>query len=270
MAKSNFNTDFYVYIHCRASDGRVFYVGKGSGQRAYVSQGRNRYWMNIVKKHGLTVSIIQEGMQEWWAHELECELIALYGRETLCNLTDGGDGTSGRIVGENEKRLKRERFIGQPGRQWTQEQRDAQGKRATGRKHSQETRNKVSAAKKGKPQPCAKFAMSKPESRAKVSAAKKGQKRPDITGENNPSHRPEVKAKLSAIFTGRPRLDMVGSLNQSAKTVLCVETGHVFETMKDAVAWLKSIGKSLAVSSNISSACSGSLKTAYGFHWKYA
>lgn len=103
MAKYNFNTDFYVYIHCRASDGRVFYVGKGSGQRAWSVHGRSRHWQNVVKKHGLCVEIVQSCMQEWWAFELERDLIAFYGRDNLCNFTDGGDGASGAIRSESYK-----------------------------------------------------------------------------------------------------------------------------------------------------------------------
>lgn len=89
--------DFYVYVHCRATDGRIFYVGKGFKQRAWSASKRNAHWNNIVKKHGFYVEIVQDGMQEWWAFELERELIALHGRGSkfLCNATDGGDGSSG-------------------------------------------------------------------------------------------------------------------------------------------------------------------------------
>lgn len=89
--------DFYVYVHCRATDGRVFYVGKGTKQRAWSSDRRNAHWNNIVKKHGYCVEIVQDGMQEWWAFELEREFIALHGRgnQFLCNATDGGEGAAG-------------------------------------------------------------------------------------------------------------------------------------------------------------------------------
>jgi hypothetical protein len=91
-AKENSTRSFYVYIHRKATDGTVFYVGKGSGKRAWSKQ-RNKYWTNVAGKHGYTVEILQNGMQEWWALEVEIDLIAKYGRKNLCNLTDGGDGT---------------------------------------------------------------------------------------------------------------------------------------------------------------------------------
>lgn len=41
--------DFYVYLHSRATDGKVFYVGKGSEYR-YKSKQRNNYWRRTVNK----------------------------------------------------------------------------------------------------------------------------------------------------------------------------------------------------------------------------
>ena len=89
------NDDFYVYFHRRKTDGSVFYVGKGHGKRAYSSSNRNKHWTSIVKKHGFSVEFAQTGMQEWWAFELEKSLIALLGKEVLCNITDGGEGVAG-------------------------------------------------------------------------------------------------------------------------------------------------------------------------------
>jgi hypothetical protein len=86
--------DFYVYLHRRATDGLVFYVGKGSGRRAW-SKNRSKFWKNIAEKHGYIVEFVEKGLQEWAAFELEVSLICFYGRENLCNLTDGGDGSLG-------------------------------------------------------------------------------------------------------------------------------------------------------------------------------
>ncbi len=91
--------DFYVYVH-RTLAGRVFYVGKGQDKRGWSDQSRNKHWHNIVNKHGLVVEVVESGLQEWYAFELECGLITLYGRETLCNMTNGGDGTSGLVHSE--------------------------------------------------------------------------------------------------------------------------------------------------------------------------
>jgi hypothetical protein len=86
--------DFYVYVHRKATSKAVFYVGKGCGIRAW-SLRRGAKWQNIVKKHGLIVEIVESGLQEWAAFEVEKSLIAYYGRESLCNMTDGGEGMAG-------------------------------------------------------------------------------------------------------------------------------------------------------------------------------
>ena len=88
--------DFYVYIHRKATTGEIFYVGKGTGRRAWTSKSRNVYWHRVVKKHGLVVEIVLDGLQEWAALELEIDCIALHGRKStgygsLINLTDGGE-----------------------------------------------------------------------------------------------------------------------------------------------------------------------------------
>lgn len=105
----------YVYLHRRATDDSVFYVGKGSlrsrqkkqnCERAHTKDRRNPVWHNIVQKHGLRVEIFASCFSDGDAQELEMALIAHYGRRNLCNLTDGGDGHAGIECGEalREKR----------------------------------------------------------------------------------------------------------------------------------------------------------------------
>lgn len=240
---------FYVYLHRRASDGRVFYVGKGCGRRAWIESGRNRHWQNVAAKHGFTVEIYRDALTEIDAHALEVELIAQYGRANLCNLTDGGEGASGVV--------------------WTDAQREAKRIFQTGKMHSEQAKRKVSIAKKGKPAPWA--AMNGKASAEKTSLAKKGKPAPWAVGHLNHMHRPEMKAALSARCKGVRRHDMDGAKNPSAKPIVCVETGVVFETMKSAAEWLVSMGKvkSIKAASNICSVCSGKLKAAYGFTWEY-
>lgn len=71
---------FYVYIHRRKTTGEVFYIGKGRRRRAWSSSGRNKHWGYVAKKHGFTVEIYASNLQEWYAFELEKDLIAYYGR----------------------------------------------------------------------------------------------------------------------------------------------------------------------------------------------
>lgn len=134
--------EYYVYIHRRASDGSVFYVGKGHGRRAFdKTNGRNRYWKFIVSKHGHTVEFYATGLQEWYAFELEKELIAYYGRDNLCNNSDGGEGPAGSIHSEFAN-IKKSKIVK---KSW--EKNDARKKQVSERKRKEwsdlEIRNKM-------------------------------------------------------------------------------------------------------------------------------
>ena len=91
--------NYYVYQHVRLDTQEVFYVGKGKGKRAYSTWGRNKHWCHIVNKAGRYVEIIQSQLTERESLDLEIKTIANY-REigyALCNMTNGGEGTSGYI-----------------------------------------------------------------------------------------------------------------------------------------------------------------------------
>lgn len=93
------HNDYYVYLHRRGDNNEVFYIGKGRGYRAKTRWGRNRWWTAIVTKHGFTVEFVEKGMTEDDAHTLEIETIKFY-RECnhpICNLCEGGEGTSGAV-----------------------------------------------------------------------------------------------------------------------------------------------------------------------------
>lgn len=88
------SNEFYVYIHRKKSNNDVFYVGKGKGKRAYDTSSRSEYWKRVYLKHGRIVEIIESGLSECDAFELEKEMIIFYRNNgyKLANLTDGGEG----------------------------------------------------------------------------------------------------------------------------------------------------------------------------------
>ncbi len=103
----------YVYTHKRHDKNELFYIGIGINhdtyERAY-KKGRNSIWNKIVKKTTYEVSIIHDKISWEEAQLIEKTLIKKYGRidlgtGILANLTDGGEGTPGRVrpVEEIEK-----------------------------------------------------------------------------------------------------------------------------------------------------------------------
>lgn len=176
---------FYVYEHRRASNGATFYVGKGSGRRAFVRSNRNPLWNKIAKKHGFTVHIVKEGLSEEDAFKLEAQIISEYGRLNLCNMSDGGEGISNPSDETREK--MRVAKIGSPGF-WLGKKRSEDtirkmsenskgekssrwGKRGVlcpvfGKKLTDEHRKKISEGNKGK--------KNSEEARKKISEAKRG------------------------------------------------------------------------------------------------
>lgn len=258
MADKYHSTKFYVYVHRRATDKRVFYVGKGYAKRAWSKTGRNKYWNNVANKHGYIIEIVFSNLTELQAFDMEREFISHYGRENLCNLTDGGEGSSGWIPSDE---FKRNVSITQTGRKRSEETKNKLKKIAKNR--SKETINKISESLKGKPQPWHSGdnnAMRNPEvleMRSGVNHHFFGKKRPDMSGKNH--H-----------FFGVRRLDMEGENHPNAVSVVCIETNVKFNAIEDAVRWLKDNGYKKAIGSNISMCCKGTRKRTYGYHWKYA
>jgi hypothetical protein len=124
---------YYVYQHRRNDTNAVFYVGKGKGYRCSQKTGRNIYWHRVASKHGFSVEKVITDLDEELSLLAEYELIDQYKRLNfaLSNLADGGEGSSGY--------------------KFTPDQIETLSAAHVGKKHSAETKAKMSAAKKGKP-----------------------------------------------------------------------------------------------------------------------
>ena len=81
--------EYYVYIH--SVNGKVFYVGKGKGRRAYKTTSRNKHWWKVVNEsNNYQIDIISTDLDEDSAYQLEGKLIKHYGLGNLTNVIPFG------------------------------------------------------------------------------------------------------------------------------------------------------------------------------------
>jgi hypothetical protein len=157
---------YYTYAHYTLDDKRLFYIGKGKDNRLKKTWGRSLHWKRIVKKHGFFAEILARWKSEEEALEHEKLLIlCLKDSHQLCNLTAGGEGTSGLKMSEESKKKMSD---------------------AKKRIMNDEYKLKISIGTK--------LAMQAPEIKKKMFEAKKGFK-----------HSPESKQKMSIFQQTRIR-----------------------------------------------------------------
>lgn len=114
---------YYVYAHYTQDTGVLFYIGVGTiiykskkertkYSRAYHFTGRNKFWNNVVNKHGVKVKILFHFKTKEESLIKESSLIEKYGRKCmnqglLVNISSGGEiGPIGRTftMSEEQKR----------------------------------------------------------------------------------------------------------------------------------------------------------------------
>ena len=98
--------DKVVYLHRRANDGVVFYVGMGSPKRARSGTGRSAQWRAVANVCGFVCEIVASGLTIAEALRAEMAEIAKYPASALTNLNPGGGGCQRHT--EETKRKQRE------------------------------------------------------------------------------------------------------------------------------------------------------------------
>jgi len=100
--------DILIYRHIRLDTNEVFYVGIGNEKRPFAKHRRSKFWNNIINKTEYEIQILKKDLTWDEAVELEMILISYYGRKDnntgiLCNMTNGGEGSYGRKQTQNCK-----------------------------------------------------------------------------------------------------------------------------------------------------------------------
>jgi len=148
---------YYVYEHWRPDTNSCFYIGKGTGKRAYdFKNNRNSHYINIVNKlfaSGFSVDVkLHSGLDENEAHALEMGLIRHYKDlgVKLANQTLGGEGISGYRHTEKSKEANR---LAHSRSNLSAETLAKMSANRLGTKASTETRQLLSTLRKGIPRP---------------------------------------------------------------------------------------------------------------------
>ena len=210
---------FYTYAHYKP-DNSVFYIGKGQRKRAWAHDNRNQYWKNVVAKHGLKVEILAHWPTEQEAFEHEKFLIWCF-RDmgcTMANLTDGGEGCSGMKVSQEsiQKRLESMKgyVVSEKTKAKMRESSLGEKNHFIGKIHSNESKEKISEAKKANPSKPWEGKLRSEETKKKIADA--------LRGRAGSKHTEEAKAKIALARTGKkqapPSEETRKKLSESIKT----------------------------------------------------
>lgn len=254
------NKDYKLYVHI-APNGKKYYGitmqkperrwanGKGYKNNEYFTRAINKYgWDNI--EH----IVLHEGLDEDEAKELEqymiqwnCTANPNYGY----NISLGGESNN---FSEATKKKISEARKGKP--------------------LSEETKKRISEANKGKnagekhPQ-YGKFGNEAPmygkhhteETKKRISESLKGEKHPNYGKHFSEEHR----QKLREANVGK----QMGKDNAVAKSIICITTNRVFDTLREGAKYYNTDDSSIAKCCRGKRNCCGSLSDGTKLVWKY-
>lgn len=178
---------FYIYAYLRSKDsdtakaGTPYYIGKGTGKRAWKDHRTQNGGIHLPKDK-LKIVILEANLSEVGALALERRYIKWYGRKNiktglLLNQTDGGEGMAGFTGNRGKKRnLKQIQNIKNGQNNMSAAAKINKSNKLKAIKHSEETKNKIRYKRQ--------FQKSTPESREKQRVARLGKSLPAATKSN--------------------------------------------------------------------------------------
>ena len=228
-----------------------------------LNKTHNKHLLNSIKKYGFDAFEVDEEFDIAYSKEELDKLEDLYIKVYNTVNKDYGynnkyGGANGKHIEETKQRL-RDMNLGENNpmywKHWTEEKKNARTEAIKGennpfygKRHTQESKNKMSESHSGKNHPL--FGKSMPqETKRKIGEANKGKKRSQ-----------ESRRNISEAHKGK----QVGKDNPKAKAVYCEELKEIRLTMKE---WAEELGINR---SHISFCCSGKVKSAKGYHFRYA
>ena len=283
LMNENEDRRFYIYVHIRLDNNTVFYVGKGTKNRAY-DLDRGDFHNGVRDKYGCRVEIIKDNLTESQAFRLESKMIKYYvltlgygapiegygdydhNLPYLTNFTWGGEGVSGRKHSEEEKQKMSK---AKKGKKNSKEHNKNISKAKKGKKNSKEHNKNISKALKG-------IKLSE-QTRRKMSESQKGRKNSEehnkniskaTKGKNNPMygkhHSEEVKRKMSKSQKGKKH-----HMHDKGKKVICITTGKIFNKQSEASNYYNVVLKNISCCCRGKRNYAGKLSDGTKLQWKF-
>lgn len=277
--------NYTVYKHTSPS-GKV-YIGitsTSTSQRWNNGNGykRHPYFYNAIKKYGwdnIKHEILFENLTKSSAIQKEIELIKKYksnDRKFGYNATSGGESY------ELTQEIKHKISMSNQGHIVSPETRQKISESEKGKIVSLESRQKMSISQKQKTlsegtlnnlREMAKNRIGThrtEETKQKISKALKGHPSTTPKGEHHPNYGKHLSAEICQKISEKAKARITDDFRQNvskrfSKSVMCIETGEIFSSIKDAA-------KTYNISpSQLGAVCNdtGGYKTAGKLHWKF-